>query len=338
MTTVAFLAEFTPHIGTGHVVEMLALAHEAIATGLRPCLIVSDASPPALLETSPVPVEIVPHFSPATLRVLGRSLAAAGVRLAVTNFRRVSAAQVTALADSGAAVICIDEVGEESLPATAVIRPSLTPADGAGAYAGIQYLPLTPEYRAHRGAGRPVAGPVRSVLVSMGGVDRTGATLRIVDALAEIRAPLERHIVVGGAFAWHAALAERARRLGAGWQIHESVPTLAGLIGAADVGITAGGNTLCEMACLGLPAIVLHEDPHEAAQGAAFAARGFGTVLGGGIDVSAAALAAALRRLDDPAVRRAEADAGRRLVDGDGAARIVRILVEQVSGDPALAS
>lgn len=346
MIDVALVAEFEAAIGTGHLVETFDIAAAAQTSGIQPVVVVPASTPSRLLARCPVPIEIVPNLLPETLREAGDRLAARGARLAVTNFRRVSNSQVVALAAAGLRVVCIDELGGRDLDCVAVINSSpvrsrhcyTSRIPGFRVHAGPEYLALSAEYCRRREVPRRFSGAIRSVVLSMGGVDRTGATLRIIEALRGWTSEAERHIVVGAAFAWGEALERLVSDLPGRWRIHHNLPSLAELLATADVGISAGGNTLFEMACIGTPALVLYEDEHEAEQGRAFEASGFGWCLGAGTEVSADAIRQALHRLEDPALRRAQSEAGRRLVDGHGAARIGRIVAEYVAVDSPLAT
>lgn len=340
---VALFAEARAAIGTGHLIETLAIAGAAGSIGVRAKIVVPADAPAKLLERAPVPVEIVPSFAPDVLGRAGRALRAEGVQLATTNMREVSNEQVMALTAAGIGVICVDELGDRRLDCLAVVNPSsvarrrryTSTTPGFRIYGGPEYLALGGEYASRHATPRQFAGSIRSLVVTMGGVDRTRATLRIVEALADWRPAVERHVVVGAAADWEDELARLIATVSTTWVVHRSPPSLADLLGQADVGLTAGGNTLLEMACVGTPALVLHEDPHEEEQARALAADGFGEWLGRSVEVSAPMLHAALDRLDDSTARRAQSAAGRRMVDGQGAARITRLLAEHLAGVPA---
>lgn len=337
---VALFAEARAAIGTGHLVETFAIAGAAASIGLRVKIVVPADAPATLLERAPVPVELVASFAPDVLRRAGQALRAEGIRLATTNMREITNEQVRALAAAGIDVICVDELGDRHLDCLVVVNPSAVAGRRRSAstspafriYGGPEYLALGGEYASRHATPRQFTGPLRSLVVTMGGVDRTRATLRIVEALADWRPAVERHVVVGAAADWEDELARLIARSPTTWAVHRNPPSLADLLGQADVGLTAGGNTLLEMACLGTPALILHEDPHEEEQARALAAEGFGEWLGRGVDVSASRLHAALDRLDDPTRRRAQSAAGRRLVDGQGATRIARLLAEHLAG------
>lgn len=335
---VAFLAEFAVGIGTGHVVESMELAAAAATAGLKPAVIVSVGTPPSLVARATVGVETVSALTPAALAGLAEGLAARGARIAVTNFRAVIVEQVHALTRAGLRVVCIDELGGRTLDCAAVINPSPitsrctygSRAEGFAVYAGPAYLPLSAEYARLRNVRRHFSGGIQRVVVTMGGVDRTGATLRIVEALSDWTSKAERHVVVGAAFARVAELDRLLQIVAGRWQVHRGLPLLAELLAEADAAITAGGNTLHELACVGTPALILYEDPHEAEQGRAFAAQGFGVCPGAGADVPADEIRQSLDRFEDPLLRQAMSDAGKRLVDGRGAERICDVIGELI--------
>lgn len=337
----ALFAEAGSTVGTGHLVEALSIAAEARVAGVRPVVIVPADVPAGLLKHTRVPVEIVPDFAPPSLTAVAGGLVARGARLAVANFRNVSDRQVSALGKAGLRVICVDELGGLHLNCAAVINPSPVPGrhrytsdvPGFRVYGGLEYLALSSEYARWHPSPRQFAGGIKSLVVSMGGVDRTGATPRIARALRDWRSAAERHVVVGAAFPWGEEIEQLLDGSAGRWRIHRDLPCLADLLALADVGFSAGGNTLCEMACVGTPALVFYEDEHEAEQGRAFEAQGFGRCLGAGTKVGVDSIWRALDQLEDPVVRRAQSEAGRRLVDGRGASRIWQVLAEQLSID-----
>ncbi len=340
----ALFAEANDAIGTGHVIETLHVAEAAQRSGVRPVVIVPAEVPASILQGAPCPVERIESVRPDDLRACARYIRTSGVRLALTDFRCVTDAQLSALSGAGLTTYCIDELGGRRLTCHAVFNPTILDQrhryDDGGAgprvFAGPAYFPLAPEYAERHLHQRSFAGAVRSVVVSMGGVDRSGATRRIFDVLDAWPSSAERHLVLGGAFAWKQDIDRRLATALASWRVHRDVSSLADLFATADVVVTAGGNTLYELACVGTPAIVAHEDPHEAEQGQAFQERGFGFWVGRGADVDGSALLAALGRLQDPNLRRAHSAVARSIVDGCGATRICAIVQQDVERDSAV--
>ena len=101
---------------------------------------------------------------------------------------------------------------------------------------------------------------------------------------------------------------------------------MAPLLTSCDAALTCGGNTLYELACVGTPAVVFHEEAHERETARSFERLGFGVSAGSGADADCNRILAALAPFDDPAVRQTQCDSGKRLVDGRGTARILDIV------------
>lgn len=122
--------------------------------------------------------------------------------------------------------------------------------------AGPDYALVRPEFAAARQAaleGR--TGPVRRALVALGLTDVGGITGRVVQALLPRLDGVALDVVVGsGAYSLPGlqALADEGQI-----SLHVDSQDMAGLMAPADIAIGAGGASLWERACLGLPAITL---------------------------------------------------------------------------------
>lgn len=178
------------------------------------------------------------------------------------------------------------------------------PLDGTSGASGVRFAMLRPEFVTARdwaATDRVSEAPDRRrVLVSVGGAP-TPATLRMVD-------------VVG------------AQLTGAGCEVDvlRGATDVAGRMARADVAWAAAGSTSYELACVGTPAVLMAVASNQEPVGERMAAVGAARYLGRSEDVEASAAAAAvLDLLDDAAARASLSDAGRRLVDGRGADRVV---------------
>lgn len=339
---VAFLAEAGTDIGTGHFIETLALATACQTKGMDSLVVVNADSPRKLWDLISEEKWTVSTFSPDVLRGIGTDLVKKGACLAITNFRNVTNDQVIPLAEAGLKVVCVDEWGKKHLDCNTVVNPSLVSSryeytshhPTFQLYTGPQYIVLQPEYIKWHGKRRQFVNGIGSVVIAMGGIDRTGATLAIAEALMSSEIDADVHVVVGAGFSWNERLDSLVKgKGGVRWQVHRDMSSLASLFAMSDVGFTAGGNTLYELACVGTPAVVLHEDEHEREQGLAFEAAGFGISLGAGVAVVPQELSRVLGRLSDPVLRQTQSDVGKRLVDGSGIRRICTILAKLTSDD-----
>ena len=253
---------------------------------------------------------------------------ASGHRAALLNLWNCRRPQCAAVTASGLRLVVFDERGGKTLAADAIVNPLLLPRSHryggkAKLFLGPRYLPMSAPAMPHP---RPPQGCVRRVLVTFGGVDRTGATLHAISALSPF-AGISIRLVLGPGFNRRAAATAAISAAPKGqFHVFTAVKDLSPHLLWSDVVINSGGNTLCEAASLGRPVIIAHEDPHELAHGRAFERQGFGICVGRGTALSAPVLRLALRKLDPPSVRRRMASAGRRIVDGQGTRRIASLM------------
>jgi UDP-2,4-diacetamido-2,4,6-trideoxy-beta-L-altropyranose hydrolase len=185
---------------------------------------------------------------------------------------------------------------------------------------GPRYALVDPRFAALPARDR--TAPVRAILVTMGRLDPENFTSRSLDLLAAN---------AGEAAVTVVASAETAQRDGLGERLQSphrlviDAPDIAPLLAETDFVVGAGGVSLMERMAAGVPSLTLRLAENQRLF-IAGAARLGATIDGGTPD---AACAAALRDiLADGATRAAMATAGRRAVDGRGAARVAERLVE----------
>ncbi len=99
-------------------------------------------------------------------------------------------------------------------------------------------------------------GPVRRLLVFMGGTDPTGETRRILNGLKDRSGALVVDVVVGAGNPQREAIAQ-ACAMHPLWRFHCQTEAMADLMMKADFAMTAGGATTWEKLCLGLPSLVI---------------------------------------------------------------------------------
>ena len=342
---VAMFAESSPQVGTGHVVEMLSIAHVAMGQGIPVELWVNRGTEGNLISESPCRVNVIDDFSVSSLRDVARGLTRHECGLVVTNFRRISNSQIETLGDNGRRVACIDELGNTRLDCDLVINPSIVsryhnyPSDNPDfrLFTGPAYLPLADDYRELNQRPRSFSGGIGNVVVAMGGVDRCGSTLKIAESLRDWRPGITKHIVLGASFMYRSELENILSQTNhLDFVIYQDLRSLTMLLFEGDVGFTAGGNTLYELACVGTPALVLYEDDHEMEQGIEFQRNGFGVCLGRGVGVTKSRIWRELDKLEEPDVRETWSRKGRSVVDGKGVERVLASLSALCSNDSAV--
>jgi len=121
---------------------------------------------------------------------------------------------------------------------------------------GPRYALLRDEFRKLREQIKPRTGPVKRILVFFGGVDADNCTGRAMKALAEMGGEgLHVDVVIG---AQHPCLTEiKANCAQHGFVCHVQTNRMAELMASADLAIGAGGSASWERCCLGLPALLV---------------------------------------------------------------------------------
>jgi UDP-2,4-diacetamido-2,4,6-trideoxy-beta-L-altropyranose hydrolase len=204
-------------------------------------------------------------------------------------------------------------------------------APGTRFLLGPRYALLRDEFLAAREAARPPSEGNLRVLVTMGGADPSGTTVRVVDALldegflATLGRPLTLRVVRGAAAAFE--LSSRPVPTGTRLEVLTQVQTMGRLMLDSDVIVTAGGTTCLELACVGVPAATLAIADNQRPVVEGFERRGLMRSLGWHEDLDPVALRRAVHDLAcDARLAEAMVRGQRALVDGLGAARAAEAL------------
>jgi UDP-2,4-diacetamido-2,4,6-trideoxy-beta-L-altropyranose hydrolase len=292
--------------GSGHFMRGLALASAWKALG-GPAVLAGSCSPAlaARAAAAGVPLRAASEHAPA-----------AGGWLAVDGYG-FGPEQLDAF-KSQARTLVVDDYGHRSrLPADVVLNPGCEdlpyPPSDTLVLAGPRWALLRPEF-AVEPPPRKREGGRKRLLVCLGGSDPGNATQTVLKALK----PYEELDVTAviGADNPHAASLDSLTR-----DLRRGVPDLRALMLECDAAIVAGGVTALECAASGLPMAVLTLAENQVRQARGLADGGAAVWLGE--DRAPERIAeAALAALSTPGM----GEAGRRLVDGRGAARAAAVL------------
>jgi len=191
---------------------------------------------------------------------------------------------------------------------------------------GPEYILLRPEFLAEsRVREHPLTG--RKVLVTMGGSDPENLTEKVLTALSHVRGDFEARIVIGAGNRRQDELQALADRLAPRITLERNPQNMAPLMGWADVAISGAGSTCWELAYMGLPSIVIALSADQQGIAQALAEREIAISLGWHANLSEKQISNALMQLlNDQELRRTMSERGRNLVDGKGAARVVKFL------------
>lgn len=209
---------------------------------------------------------------------------------------------------------------DQNLTASAERYAPWLPAD-CQCLLGPAHALLAPEYAQPPGPPQPL----ERVLVSVGGFDPRGLTLKIGRALAGISG-VQATLVAGAGNPDQAALQALADSR-PGWRLYGFTEQMPALLGEAGLCVGAGGSSSWERAARGVPTVCLSVAANQRENAACLHAAGAHRYLGEAEQVSEAALGDAVTTLlAAPHAAQAMAARGRALVDGQGAARVLLAL------------
>lgn len=239
-------------------------------------------------------------------------------------------------------MMVIDALGEQALapqmpdmPADVLVAPYVGAAEIENStswrtLAGPEYAVLAPVYADL--PPRDVREHADRVLVSYGGADPRRLTLLALDGLEQIHPELAVRVVVGPLFSRDLIddLAARAAGSRHAIELIHAPEGLAEHMLWCDLGVAASGLIKYELAASSTPAVLMSIDRSHDVVNRQFAR--MGSVIDLGVESSAQSVAGVVSELlGDREARSAMAEAGRRLIDGKGANRLISYLIRMRS-------
>ncbi len=326
-------------IGSGHIMRCFSIARAASAIGVETVFAVSDNRSAEMVKTLTGSSSEVLGGNPLQLdssdgRLLAEFAYRKGAEAVLVDTYAVSDEFFQAIA-LRCKVVYLDDVytfeeGNLGKPrkwdVSAIVNYGFgfTLDDYRPVYAeseaelliGPRYAPVRNEF-----VGRPytVSPIIGRVLITCGSTNPNCALERMVSGcLKGFDYPVDIDVVIGS----RAEFDERAFG-SASLHLHRGITDLSRLMQSADLAISAGGSTLYELACIGVPTIALPAVSNQLGN-----ARGFAELDLGPVVCSAEwepnDVALAVRKMADSYSARSEfSSRSRSLVDGMGAARIV---------------
>lgn len=196
------------------------------------------------------------------------------------------------------------------------------------AFIGWEWVVLRRDLLGHRHKTRR-ARPF--VVVTMGGSDPKGFTLKAMGALKHVTRDCDVTIVLGRGVRHREAVIKLARSIRRPIAIRSDVCDFPALLVQADLAVTAYGNTCYELAVLRVPALIVCLTDDHAESASIFSKSGLGESLGVGDAITEEYLA---RKIDETLARLADqianGDTHPPIVDGLGASRVAAVVVKHI--------
>lgn len=339
-------ADATTEGGTGHMMRTLALAQAWIDAGGRARWLVAEAPPSLLTRIEVEGIEIVsvapPAGSPEDAASVRETLIGDAQGMAVIDGTHFGGPYLEALGEVRERVMVIDDMADRPdypvgllLNQNAHAERAEYPAESSTRFLlGTRYVLLRREF-ATPPPPRTTPPVARHLLVTFGGADPTGMTLKTIAALRRLpealRGAIRVRLLVGAANA-HAERIEAAAAdpdLGFRAVVKRAVTDMPSEMAWADLAITSGGSTVWELARTGCPALVVETVPVERRLVSGLVKVGLFGHLGPGAELDERGMADEIAaKAEDVAWRTEMTTLGMRLIDGAGARRVVDALDE----------
>lgn len=336
-------ADASPEVGNGHVMRCRALAHAwqnpALMGGAVTMAMAAGArTVGSALVADGVKVERILGV-PGSAQDAQQTAALAhqlGARWVVADGYNFGAEYQTLLKDAGLLVLVLDDYGHaRRYPADIVLNQNLGasaelyPARAASTRVllGARYVLLREEFLGHADAQRELPEQGRRVLVTMGGGDPDNATMSVLQGLQRADLPGLEVTVVAGSNYPHLDRLRQAVDQAESVTLLQGADDMPGLMAWADLGISAAGITCWEMAFMGLPNLLMVTADNQRLSADSLHRSQTAVSLGQLADVTPAQIGAEAGRLLGSAdERRRLSAAGRQLIDGRGARRVLRVM------------
>jgi len=267
---ILFLADAGPEVGGGHVVRCLTLARALAAHGAECAFVESRAAAPILRRFGWPEETLLAMIAAEDLTGLvkwGREFADRfQADMVVVDHYGAGTAEETALRGAGRRVAVLDDLANRPHACDLLVDPGFGRRrehygelvdDACMTLVGPDHALVRAEFvqaRPRALSRRARHEPVRRALVSFGLTDVGGVAARAVAVLAERLGDVRLDVTLGRdapSLEAVSALAGHDRRV----RLHLDASDMASLAADADIAIGAGGSSVWERACLGLPSV-----------------------------------------------------------------------------------
>ena len=331
-------ADASTKIGTGHLMRCLALAQAWKDRGGHATFVMAMNTPALEDRLKTEGMEVIhlstkPGSADDALQTaeLARKMNASWV---VVDGYHFGADYQRVIKESRLRLLVIDDYGHaEHYYADIVLNQNLHAHEGlytnrepyTQLLLGTRYVLLRREFLKWRGYRRETPEVARKILVTLGGSDPDNVTLKVVQALNQVKMDGLEAVVVAGAGNPHCEELQRAiEGLRPHIRLKSNVADMSELMAWADVAVTSGGTTCWELAFMGVPfvIVILADNQKETAE--SLGESEMAISLGWHENLSPARIAQVLAQLIRSAMLRTRmTQHSQQLVDGGGPARVL---------------
>lgn len=336
---VLFRPDTGPSAGLGHLRRCLSLAAALEASGARCSWFLAnrDTTTHELISSHSSDVEYA-HLSDQD-RGLNEIISLIRRRqfsAAIVDSYQVTADYLRRLRDEDLFVACIDDLAQYPFPCQLVVNsriqaaqlPYRSSSGDTRFLLGSDYALLSPEF--WNRPDRKPSNAVQTVLLTLGGSDPHNLTPQLIRGLDELPVAFDLTCIVGPFFKNRAELENAAKSSRRKVVFAELTNSLREVMREADLAVSAGGQTLFELAAVGTPTIAIQVADNQAGNLQDFTEKGIIYFAGQFSDPDLIKeVREAVSLLANSSQTRLKMSAtGMRLVDGLGASRVARAVAE----------
>lgn len=334
MNKVIIVTEANEKVATGHLMECIICAETLLDEGYFVSFWINRDADIRLKKRIPCAYNEYEKSIEEDYDSLVSEIKKVNPCMVVFNLREASGEFIVKIKQLTACrVMCIDEYGHRNLPADIIVNPMIDSYywqyEGRNfeLHCGAQYLVLPKELEVYHLKDKKIRCEVEKILITMGGVDPQNYTFLLLNEIPKQFPNTKIDIVLGGGYSRRREIYDKVE-CNDMLTLYENVSNLPEMMYNADLVICAGGNTLHEAACVGVPAIILPSMPHEIRTAYCFERSGFGYVVN--IEnMFYESLVESCEKIKDFSIRKDMSIKGKKIADGLGRKRIVEILKEQ---------
>lgn len=359
---IAFRADASVKIGTGHLMRCLTLADELVSQG-HECRFVCrehKGHQGELITSKGYGLTLLPSRSGSDLDTAGSDADDYALWLGVSwqedarqtlepltlwkpdwlvvDHYALDAQWERALTNAVSSIMVIDDLAnrphecelllDQNLGRAASDYDDLLP-DDCQRLIGPGYALLRPEFASLREQSlkRRQRPKLKRILISLGGVDRTNVTGQVLDALSQSALPVttELDIIMGAAAPYLDEVRQQAIELPFKATVSVGVTDMAERMRLADLSIGAAGGTSWERSCLGLPAVLVILAENQIASAIALEESGAATKIDDAGQLRAT-LPSVIAALSDPGRLAQMSRAAAAITNGTGALKVVQAM------------
>jgi UDP-2,4-diacetamido-2,4,6-trideoxy-beta-L-altropyranose hydrolase len=334
-------ADASVHIGTGHVMRCLALAQAWVQQGGHVIALMTETSPSLESRLTSESIQVLHLKSDAgsqeDAQETVQTAQQMGATWVIVDGYQFSAEYQRIIKENGFQLLVFDDYGHAKHYWADVVLNQNISAD-ISLYSnrepytqlllGPRFALLRQEFWGWQGWQRQTPEIAKKILVTLGGADPDNVTLKLIQALQQVKIDDLRVVVVVGATNPHLkALQEAVNSSQHSMRLEHNVTNMPELMAWADIAISGGGSTCWELAFMGLPSLILILAENQRAIAEKLNQVGIVQILNWSMEKTADIIAQEIIKiLLSEEIRTGMTKLEQALIDGQGCDRVLMIL------------